>query len=42
MSDVVLVSDDGHVRTIRMNRPDVKNAVNMDLAWGSSVPLRTP
>jgi len=33
MSDVVLVSDDGHVRTVRMNRPEVKNAVSTELAW---------
>jgi 2-(1,2-epoxy-1,2-dihydrophenyl)acetyl-CoA isomerase len=33
MSDVVLVSDEGHVRTIRLNRPEVKNAVSQELAW---------
>lgn len=33
MSDVVLVRDEGHVRVIQMNRPEVKNAVNMELAW---------
>ncbi len=31
---VVLVSDEGHVRTIRLNRPEVKNAVSQELAWG--------
>lgn len=34
MSEAVLVTDEGHVRTIRMNRPEVKNAVNVELAWG--------
>ncbi len=34
MSNVVLVSDEGHVRTIRLNRPEVKNAVSQELAWG--------
>lgn len=34
MSEVVLVSDEGHVRTIRLNRPEVKNAVSQELAWG--------
>jgi 2-(1,2-epoxy-1,2-dihydrophenyl)acetyl-CoA isomerase len=33
VSDVVVVSDEGHVRTVRMNRPEVKNAVNQELAW---------
>ena len=30
----VLVADNGHVRTISLNRPEVKNAVNQELAWG--------
>jgi 2-(1,2-epoxy-1,2-dihydrophenyl)acetyl-CoA isomerase len=33
MSDVLEVTDDRHVRTIRLNRPEVKNAINLDLAW---------
>ncbi len=28
------ISNDGHVRTIRLNRPEVKNAFNDELAWG--------
>ena len=34
MSELVKVSDAGHVRTIRMNRADKKNALNLQLAWG--------
>ena len=34
MSNVIATSDDGHVRTIRLNRPDVKNAMNNELSWG--------
>ena len=34
MSDVVKVSDVGHVRTITLNRPDKKNAISNALAWG--------
>jgi len=34
MSDVVKVSDSGHVRTIVLNRPDKKNALSNALAWG--------
>ncbi|KQW71028.1 hypothetical protein ASE17_15005 [Phenylobacterium sp. Root77] len=34
MSKLVEVSDDGHVRTIRLNRPEKKNALSQQLAWG--------
>ena len=34
MSDVVKITDDGHVRTITLNRPDKKNALSNALAWG--------
>ena len=34
MNDVVQVRDEGHVRVIRMNRPEKKNAASVDLAWG--------
>lgn len=34
MSDVVQVHDEGHIRMIRMNRPEKKNAVSLELAWG--------
>lgn len=34
MSDVVKVTDAGHVRTIALNRPDRKNALSDALAWG--------
>jgi 2-(1,2-epoxy-1,2-dihydrophenyl)acetyl-CoA isomerase len=34
MSDVVKVSDSGHVRTIVLNRPEKKNALSNALAWG--------
>ena len=34
MSDVVKVSDSGHVRTIVLNRPQKKNALSNALAWG--------
>lgn len=33
MSSLVSVSDDGHVRTIRLNRPEKKNALSQALAW---------
>ena len=34
MSDVVKISDAGHVRTIVLNRPEKKNALSNHLAWG--------
>ncbi len=34
MSALVKVSDDGHVRTIALNRPEKKNALSQELAWG--------
>ena len=34
MTDGVVVSDEGHVRTVRMSRPKVKNALSSELAWG--------
>jgi len=40
MSDVVQVHDEGHVRLIRMNRPEKKNAVSQELAWGVITAVR--
>jgi 2-(1,2-epoxy-1,2-dihydrophenyl)acetyl-CoA isomerase len=34
MTDVVTIADVGHVRTITLNRPDKKNALSNQLAWG--------
>ncbi|MEI9989923.1 MAG: enoyl-CoA hydratase/isomerase family protein [Rhizomicrobium sp.] len=34
MSDVIKISDHGHVRTIVLNRPEKKNALSNALAWG--------
>jgi len=34
MSDLVTVADRGHVRTITLNRPEKKNALSTELAWG--------
>ncbi|MCC7365883.1 MAG: enoyl-CoA hydratase/isomerase family protein [Dehalococcoidia bacterium] len=34
MSDVLKVTDSGHVRTIMLNRPERKNALNSALSWG--------
>lgn len=33
MSDLVKITDRGHVRTIALNRPDRKNALSDELAW---------
>jgi 2-(1,2-epoxy-1,2-dihydrophenyl)acetyl-CoA isomerase len=34
MTKVVKITDVGHVRTIRLNRPERKNALSDELAWG--------
>ena len=34
MPDLVKVDDEGHVRTITLNRPEKKNALSTELAWG--------
>ena len=34
MTDIVTIADQGHVRTITLNRPDKKNALSNELAWG--------
>jgi 2-(1,2-epoxy-1,2-dihydrophenyl)acetyl-CoA isomerase len=34
MTDLVKIADVGHVRTITLNRPDKKNALSDELAWG--------
>ncbi|MDB5479015.1 MAG: enoyl-CoA hydratase [Caulobacteraceae bacterium] len=34
MTEVVKIADAGHVRTITLNRPDKKNALSDELAWG--------
>lgn len=34
MSDVLKIEDRGHVRVIRMTRPEKKNALSLELAWG--------
>jgi 2-(1,2-epoxy-1,2-dihydrophenyl)acetyl-CoA isomerase len=34
MTDILRITDDGRVRTIRLNRPEVKNALNLELGWG--------
>ena len=31
MSDLVIVTDDGPVRTVRMNRPEKKNALTLPM-----------
>jgi 2-(1,2-epoxy-1,2-dihydrophenyl)acetyl-CoA isomerase len=33
MSELVSIADDGHVRTITLNRPEKKNALSSELAW---------
>ena len=34
MTELVKIEDKGHVRTIRLNRPEKKNALSNELAWG--------
>lgn len=34
MSDVLKISNEGRVRTITLNRPEKKNALSNELAWG--------
>jgi 2-(1,2-epoxy-1,2-dihydrophenyl)acetyl-CoA isomerase len=34
MTELVKVADNGHVRTITLNRPEKKNALSNPLAWG--------
>ena len=34
MSDVLIITDKAHVRTLRLNRPEKKNALSDELAWG--------
>ena len=34
MTDLVKIADAGHVRTITLNRPQKKNALSTQLAWG--------
>ena len=34
MSDVLITTNDAHVRTLRLNRPEKKNALSDELAWG--------
>jgi 2-(1,2-epoxy-1,2-dihydrophenyl)acetyl-CoA isomerase len=34
MSHIVEIKNSGHVRTIKLNRPEKKNALSDDLAWG--------
>ncbi len=34
MSDVLQITNAGHVRKLRLNRPEKKNALSDELAWG--------
>lgn len=34
MSEVISIEDRGNVRVIRLNRPEKKNALSLELAWG--------
>ena len=40
MTELVRITDRGHVRVVQMNRPDKKNAVSLELAWGVITALR--
>jgi len=40
MSDVLRIHDDGHVRILQLNRPEKKNALSDELAWGIVEALR--
>ncbi len=40
MTDLVRISDDGAVRTVRMNRPDKKNALNVPMYEAMSAAVR--
>jgi len=33
VSDVLQIGNSGHVRTLRLNRPEKKNALSNELAW---------
>lgn len=40
MSDVLRIRDEGHVRILQLNRPEKKNALSDELAWGIVEALR--
>ena len=33
MTELVKIADTGHVRTVTLNRPQLKNALSDELAW---------